>query len=295
MNLTFFSTLNAVIRRGSFAAAAADCNLSPSAVSLQMKRLEEHFGQLLFDRSGAHVVPTPFAHEVVGLINHTIDGLEALRKRSSLVIDGTLSIGVIESMQSLLLPEAMRYLRQRYPGLRLRPVRDKSAALLHALKEGALDAVVVGQPTDAQSKRLVWHSLLREPLVMVAPPNSTETTAAALFQNHDFIHFDRNTNLGIAVAKYIAKQRIQPKNIIELQSTQALLAMVSAGLGVSMMFCPDRRLTIGFPVRELKLATNASSLHISYVTRKADEDKRALAVTLEAFRHAAALRESGLA
>ncbi|MFC7208649.1 LysR substrate-binding domain-containing protein [Comamonas endophytica] len=130
---------------------------------------------------------------------------------------------------------------------------------------------------------------------MVAPPNSTETTAAALFQNHDFIHFDRNTNLGIAVAKYIAKQRIQPKNIIELQSTQALLAMVSAGLGVSMMFCPDRRLTIGFPVRELKLATNASSLHISYVTRKADEDKRALAVTLEAFRHAAALRESGLA
>lgn len=294
MNLTFFSTLNAVIRRGSFAAAAADCNLSPSAVSLQMKRLEEHFGQLLFDRSGAHVVPTPFAHEVVGLINHTIDGLEALRKRSSLVIDGTLSIGVIESMQSLLLPEAMRYLRQRYPGLRLRPVRDKSVALLHALKEGALDAVVVGQPTDAQSKRLVWHPLLREPLVMVAPPNSTETTAAALFQNHDFIHFDRNTNLGIAVAKYIAKQRIQPKNIIELQSTPALLAMVSAGLGVSMMFCPDRRLTIGFPVRELKLASNATSLRISYVTRKADEDKRALAVTLEAFRHAAALRESGL-
>ena len=56
MKIESFRTLNAVLRGGSFAAGAADMNLSPSAVSLQMKQMEAYFGQPLFDRSALQVL-----------------------------------------------------------------------------------------------------------------------------------------------------------------------------------------------------------------------------------------------
>ena len=43
MKIESFRTLNAVLRGGSFAAGAADMNLSPSAVSLQMKQMQKGF------------------------------------------------------------------------------------------------------------------------------------------------------------------------------------------------------------------------------------------------------------
>lgn len=59
MKFEFLMTLNSVLRHGSFANAADDVGLTASAVSLQMKRLEEYLGQPLFDRSGRSVRPTP--------------------------------------------------------------------------------------------------------------------------------------------------------------------------------------------------------------------------------------------
>lgn len=289
MNLSFFTTLNAVIHRGTFAAAAAECHLSPSAVSLQMKRLEEHFGQPLFDRSGPHANPTPFAHEVAGLTSAALEGLDALRRRSSPAIAGDVRIGIIDSMQALLMPEAMRHLKQRHPGVLLRPTRDKSHVLVNALKQGALDAVIVAQPGTARSRRLDWQLLMREEMVLIAPPLSLETTPAALMEAYEFIHFDRGTNLGVEIGKYLARQHARLKGTMELQSTQAVVAMVSAGMGVSIMFWPDRRLTVGFPLRELKLGPEAPALDIAFASRKADAENRAIAAVRDAFRQAVAL------
>lgn len=58
MKLQFLQTLTAVLRHGSFAAAAKDVNLRASAVSLQMLQLEDDFGQPLFDRSARQARPT---------------------------------------------------------------------------------------------------------------------------------------------------------------------------------------------------------------------------------------------
>ena len=64
MKIEAFQTLEAVLRHGSFSAAAARMNLTPSAVSMQMKQLEQYVGQTLFDRSGLQVQPMPLARQV---------------------------------------------------------------------------------------------------------------------------------------------------------------------------------------------------------------------------------------
>ena len=90
MKMTFFHTLDAVLRTGSLAAAAVEMNVTPSAVSLQMKQVEAHFEQPLFDRSGLQVRPVPFAKEVVKIIRQPMQRLVSLPRRTNVQVEGLL-------------------------------------------------------------------------------------------------------------------------------------------------------------------------------------------------------------
>lgn len=104
MKIESFRTLNAVLRGGSFAAGAADMNLSPSAVSLQMKQMEQYFGQPLFDRSALQVRPNAFAAEVDAVLQDALARLDELRRRSTPAVEGRVRLGTIEPLQVTLLP-----------------------------------------------------------------------------------------------------------------------------------------------------------------------------------------------
>src|SRR5690606_39384283 len=113
MKLPTFATLDAVLRTGSFAGAAKECNITPSAVSMQMKQLEQYLGKQLFDRSGLQVRPTQTARELVEFMRSPLHQLEALRRSSSTVVEGHLRVGIIESMQAQLLPGTLRIMGSR--------------------------------------------------------------------------------------------------------------------------------------------------------------------------------------
>ena len=287
MNLAFFVTLNAVIKHGSFARAAVEVNVSPSTVSLQMKRLEEYYGQPLFDRSTSTVKPTPFAYDVAGLISGTLEQMESLRRRGSSVIEGRVALGAIESMQAYILPEAMRYLRQHTPRLEVRPVRDTSHGLLNGLKEGTIDAAIVALADEDRNKRLDWHPLFQEEMFMIAPKDATHDNAKNLLDAHDLIRFGRGSNLAIAIDRYLAATGHTVRGTVEMDSTLAILSMVSAGLGVSILAWPDRRSLVGYPVREVRLGSHAPHMYVSLVTRRDDGSDRVLAVVKDAVMRAA--------
>lgn len=161
MKIAAFLTLDAVLRGGSFAAAAGEMNLTPSAVSMQMKQLEQYLGQTLFDRSGLQVRPTPAAREVAAAMQEGLQRLAVMRRQVSVAVEGTVRLGIIESMQPVLLPGTMKILRERYPRLDLRPLRGRSAGLTEAVKAGSLDAAVVAQPEKGGGAGLRWHPLER--------------------------------------------------------------------------------------------------------------------------------------
>ena len=134
MHLYVFDTLESVLRNGSLAGAAAEMNLTPSAVSMQMKQLEAHFGQPLFDRSRRRVQATALAREIVELMRSPLNRLTELRHQPTLAVAGPISLGVIETMQMGLLPSAVAHLRKRHPALQVRPVRGRSVELLESVK-----------------------------------------------------------------------------------------------------------------------------------------------------------------
>jgi DNA-binding transcriptional LysR family regulator len=228
------------------------------------------------------VRPTPMAREVAAAMRDGMQHLGALRRRTSLAVEGVVRLGVIESMLPVLLPGTMRYLRDRYPGLELRPQRGRSAGLTETVKAGTLDAAVVAQPDKGRLASLRWHPLERRDLVLVAPPNAPEASIGALLRQHEWIRYDRGTVTGALAVRFVQAQVGEKRATIELDSVPAIVAMVSAGLGVSVVQISDPSILQAYPVRLLRLGRATPTLQFSLVTRKADDDDRRLRALKEA-------------
>lgn len=282
MKLDSFATLDAVLRTGTLAAAATEMNLTPSAVSMKMKQLEIYMGQPLFDRSGLQVRPTPLAHEVSASMRESMQRIESLRRRVGATIEGVLRLGIIDSMQTLLLPGMLRVLRDRYPKLEVRPTRGRSNGLAADVKAGKLDAALVAQPEGGALARLRWQPMVRREMVMLAPPDSKEATVAALFRQYEWIRYDKDTISGAIAARYVQAALNDRRPGLEFDSISAIVAMVSAGLGVAVVQIADPRLLHMYPVRVLRLGRGAPSVQYSLATRKADDEHRGVAVLRDA-------------
>lgn len=297
MKIEMFDTLDAVLRGGSLAAAAGEMNLTASAVSMQMKQLEAYLGQPLFDRSGHAIRPTALAHEVAEAMRSGLTHLQSLRRRSAVVVEGVVRLGIIESMLPTLLPGTWSELRTRFPRLELRPMHGRSSGLTDAVKSGELDAAVVAEPEGGGSARLQWRPLLRSEMRLIVPPDATETTVPLLFKQYEWIRYDRQTISGALAARYVTRQVRTRHGALELDSIPAIIAMVSAGLGIALVHLVDAGFCQSYPVRFVRLGRGAPAIQVSLVTRKADADSRPLRAVGEAMTAVlgATLRQRGLA
>lgn len=297
MKIDAFATLDAVLRGGSFAAAAQEMHLTASAVSMQMKQLEQFLGQPLFDRSGHQVRPTGLAHDVAATLRDPLQQLQALRRHAPRAVEGLVRLGVIESLMPVLLPGTLSELKARYPRLELRPLRGRSTGLTDAVKAGELDAAVVAEPESGGSARLLWHPLFRREMRLIVPPGAVETSVPALFKQHDWIRYDRQTISGALAARFVAAHVQHKRGTLELDSIPAIVALVSAGLGIAVVHLVDAGICQTHPVRFVKLGRAAPAVQMSLVMRKADADSRPLGAVRDGLGQAvaAALRHRAMA
>lgn len=292
MKINALETLTSVIQKGSFAAAAREVKLTPSAVSQQMQQLEEYFGQPLFDRSLRTVSPTPLALEIGALVGDTLKKLDALRERSSLVVDGRVRLGVVNSVQVSTLPTCLLYAQRHYPQLGIQLTVETSTPLLHQLRAGALDAVIVVRPEAGSSRRLQWADLQLQRFVMLAPPDTRERSPRHIAQNMDWVSYHTGTTGGRIAAQYVKLLAPGCRPAHEFQSTATIVAMVAAGLGFTVLPQPRIELIRSYTLKEINLGKQAPTRTISFACRRGESENRRIAALLwcarQAYGHCAA-------
>jgi DNA-binding transcriptional LysR family regulator len=176
----------------------------------------------------------------------------------------------------------MRLLRERHAHLELRPVRGRSGGLTDSVRAGGIDAAVVAQPEKGGQQGLAWHPLEQRELVLVAPPGAAGSNVQALLRRHDWIRYDRATITGAMGARFVKGLVAGKRSKLELDSLGAILGMVSAGLGVSVVQLAEPAMVRLYPVRVLSLGRGAPALTIGLATRKSDADDRRLSALREA-------------
>lgn len=147
-----------------FSAAGKVLHRTQSAVSLQIKRLEERMGEALFERTSRSVVLTDAGGRLLPYARHILKlQEEAMRVMGAERQGELIRLGTSEEQASTYLPELLPRFAERYPDVRLEVICDISAAQVHAFQEGLLDAVLAIRHMPTQSGRLLG----REPLVWV--------------------------------------------------------------------------------------------------------------------------------
>jgi DNA-binding transcriptional LysR family regulator len=285
MKLEFLLTLDAILRKGTFAGAAEEVGLTTSAVSLQVKRLEDYLGQPLFDRSSRTAKPNALARELAAAMRSALHAMETARTRPTPSVSGRLVIGTIRTVQAIDLPRALGYVSSRHPQLSVRAVQGNSDELLSRLKAGSLDAAVVIRPAAGGSTRLHWVDLEKQPFVLVAPPGSHGATPGDLIARHPWIQYDTTLTGGRFAASFLRRYAPKKSATFELGSIEAIVTMVSSGLGVSIV--PKLQMaTAPLPVREIALGRHAPVRQISFVCRAADRENRRISAISDAFARA---------
>ncbi|MFQ6708027.1 LysR family transcriptional regulator, partial [Bordetella pertussis] len=142
-----FKTFIAVARGGTFTGAGRRLGLTQSAVSAQIKRLEEHLGVALFERTGKSAALNhhgrsllPQAEVLVAMADRVVGMAGAGR------ISGLLRVGAIASVQQDLLVRALAALRAEHPDVRVRIVPGVSLTLLGHVDAGEVDLAVLIRP-----------------------------------------------------------------------------------------------------------------------------------------------------
>jgi len=229
-------TFVAVARHGTFAAAGLRVGLTQSAVSAQMRVLEQNLGVRLFDRSGRAAVLNAAGRHALPLAEQML-GLYAQMAVPTALAEwqGELKIGAIASVQTGLLPEALVRFRTQAARVELKLVPGVSLDLLGQVDAGELDLAVLIRPPFELPKELMQVALAREPFVLIAPPGLPGDDPLQLLREQPFVRYDRRSFGGRQVERFLREQRLTPREALELDELEAIVRMVECGLGVSLI------------------------------------------------------------
>ena len=156
----------AIAETGTFGQAAATVNRTQSALSLQIKKLEEQLGCMLFDRNGRKVTLTPQGEIFLGYARRMIQlQWEAYSRLREPDIEGEIRFGTPEDFATHYLPDVLASFRQHHPRVKLNVTCDLTLNLLEGFHRGEYEVILAKRdPQRVKGGTKVW----REPLVWAA-------------------------------------------------------------------------------------------------------------------------------
>ena len=232
-------TFLAVARHGSFAAAGKEIGLTAAAVGQQVRALEEELHLTLFDRSGRSIVLNTAGRGMVAPVMELVSRYEALAvRRSDAQLGGPVVMGALVSALMGAFADCLWALKKRYPALEVTLLAGQSADFALRVERGEIDAAVVTQPPARLASNLVWTPLYSESMVMIVPRRphfEMPQQPLDILTQCPFIRFDHRLWTGQLVNKVIAAEGATVLDAMELNSVEAIIALVRQGFGVSIV------------------------------------------------------------
>jgi len=223
---------------GSFALAAQRLCRSTSAVSAQLKKLEQQCGTALVARSGRHLVPTPQGELLLGYGKRLLDlNDEAMRALKGELLQGEIRLGVQEDFGESLLPAVLGPFCRLHPGLRMTTRIDRNGPLTKGIREGSLDMALTWQPQDEVDARLI--DLV--PLQWIAHTDWELAPLLARGEPLPLVVFDAPCLMRSRATRALDEAGIPWRIAFTSQSLAGIWAALQAGLGLTV------RSTIGMP------------------------------------------------
>lgn len=224
LDITALRSFAAVADSGGVTRAAGALNLTQSAVSMQLKRLEEALGQSLLDRAGRGVALTAQGELLLSYARRMIAlNDEALERLTEPNWEGEIALGAPHDVVYPHIPDVLAHFARAFPRVRVRLISSYTVALLEDFRRGAVDLML----TTESSVGPGGETLQESPLVWAGAPGGKAWRERPLK-----LAFEKGCIFRPFAQRALDEAGIDWNVAVESESTRAIEASVSADLGV---------------------------------------------------------------
>ena len=261
-----FDDVRAFVRvadTGSVSGAARDLNVTQSAVTRRLQRLETSLGTTLLDRGKRPVVLTRTGQAALErcrrLLNDVLD-VRVAASNSAFQL-GEIRIGVAHALTEITLIEPVGRVRREFPKLALRLLTGWSSDLLERVRSGGLDAAVILLPEqDPLPAKVLGTPVGKERLLVVASRREGHSPVRKIedLAGVQWILNPEGCAARAALRRALLRANVDMVVAVESYNYGLQLALVARNRGLSLV--PERILTRS-PLRSRLRILRVSSLH----------------------------------
>ena len=173
ITLTQLEYIVAIDEYRHFATAAEKCFVTQPTLSMQIKKLEDELGVIIFDRSRQPVVPTDLGAKLIEQARMTLSATQRIKEiiqEEQQEVEGTLKIGIIPTLAPYLLPVFIGPYIRKYPAVKVEVEELVSEELIRRLKRDMLDVGLFVTPYH--DEKIVERPVFYEEMLVYAHPDS---------------------------------------------------------------------------------------------------------------------------
>jgi DNA-binding transcriptional LysR family regulator len=240
MDVRQLEMFRAVAEEGGFTRAAQRLKVSQSAVSRQVKLLEDELGGLLLHRSGKGVTVTAQGELLLKAANRIHRDLQDVAwqiSETQKLQRGMLSLGGGMTVCMYVLPRVLKKFRSLYQDVELRVTSGTSEAILRLVRNHQVDLGLLTLPVVASD--LAVHPALTEEMVVVAAPRHPlareRTVDVRSLGRYPLILFERGSNTRKVLDEFFLAHEVPANVAMETENVEIIKAMVASGLGISLI------------------------------------------------------------
>jgi len=228
----------AVARHGTFTRASAVEHVAQPSLSQQILKLEAELGARLFDRLPRSAKLTVFGKAFLPKAERILRELEEAKTELLEMAGnekGEVVVGIIPTIAAYLLPKLLRGFAARHPFITVKIVEDITPALLQRLHDGTIDMAIAALPIAGGE--LVTEELFEERFYAVLPATHRRASRASItlaeLNREPFLLLKEGHCFRDSVIAACQQSKMTPSVVFESGQFATILAMVSAGMGVS--------------------------------------------------------------
>ena len=172
MTLTELRYIVTLAHERHFGRAAEKCHVSQPTLSVALKKVEQRYGVILFERTPVEVRLTPTGEQIAKQAERVLEEagrLKEIAQQGKDPLIGALRLGVIYTIAPYLLPRLIPALNVRAPRMPMYLQENFTVNLAEQLRRGDLDAIIVALPFSEPG--IVSRPVYDEPFCVVMPSN----------------------------------------------------------------------------------------------------------------------------
>ena len=240
MNIETLRLFCDVVQHQSFSRGAALNDISQSAATQSVHRLERHFGVELIDRGKRPFVVTPegqVCYEGFREVLELYDSVEARVRSLRMEIAGVVRVAAIYSVGLHHMTRCMQEFMRRYPKAKVRLEYQRPNKVYEQVLGAEVDLGIVSYPTPSPELAVTpWRS---ERMVVACKPGHPLAKHDAITVEHlageAFITFDRDLSIRKEVDRHLRQRSVSVAVAMEFDNIETIKQAVAIGVGISIL------------------------------------------------------------